>query len=581
MKRYLAAFAFFCLACSGRRLDDDTVALVNDQAIKKSDLVYNVEFFPQVASNKNGLEQLHAHLDLLIEKKLFAQYAQQQGFDRNEHVKKVTSWVERDEMIKALYQQEIRDQVAVTEDELKAAFQKENQQVRLRHLLAGSEAQARQLRQQLLNGATFAELAKETFRDSTLRENGGDLGYVSYFDLDPALADSAFSLPVHQLSQPVASRWGYHLLQVEDRRQRIFAGQSEYEQIRAKLERQLRRRKEQERAGRFVTRFTDPLQIQMLNDSFNSLAMQVREMVIEADRKLPAYQPALNTPELAMLNERLSSQGQKPLILFKNGQWTIDDFFAIVEKVPLPRRPRIDTPNHLRHDIGVLIRDELLFKEAQRRRLDRDPAVMAEVAKWREDYMFGEWWQSVRDTITLGENQLQHYFQNHRGRFIMPERVHVREILTATEAEAANLLRRLQQGEDFAQLANRFSLRQQSAGRGGDLGLLERNQYGNVSLKAFDIKDGEFAGPLLVQGGYSVIQRLGYESGRPMSLDEARRQVHDQAAEAHEQLVYRSALAELRREARIVINEPLLQKLSKELYTGKERVQMVGVGGRR
>jgi parvulin-like peptidyl-prolyl isomerase len=576
MKRFFALFVLLWIACSGNHLDDDTAALVNNEAIKKSDLVYNVEFFPQVASNQNGLEQLHAHLNLLIEKKLFAQYARRQGFEQNEHVKKVTAWVERDEMIKALYQQEIRDQVTISESELKEAFQKENLQVRLRHLLVQSESQARQLLQQLQNGATFEELARETFRDSTLRKNGGDLGFVSYFDLDPALADSAFSLPAHRLSQPVASRWGYHILRVDDQRRRIFAGQTEYEQIRSKLEKQLRRRKEEERAGHFVTGFTDPLEIKMLNETFNILASQIRDLVIEADRLLPTYQPALNGPELDMLNKRLAPQGQKPLILFKNGQWTIDDFFAIVEKLPLPRRPRIDTPNHLRHDIGVLIRDELLFKEAQRRHLDRDPAVMAEVAKWQEDYMFGEWWQTSRDTIKVNDTILKQYFQNHSGRFIMPERVHVREILTASEAEAARLLRRLRQGEDFAQLAGRFSLRKHAAGRGGDLGLLERNQYGNVSIKAFDIKDGELAGPVLVQGGYSVIQRLGYEASRPMALDEGKSQVHAQAAEEHEQQVYQAILAQRRGEAHIITNEPLLRSLAKELFTGKERLQLVG-----
>lgn len=576
MRRFIVLLALLGAGCHHGRLDDESAALVNKEAIKKNDLVYSVEFFPQVAPNQSGRDQVRAHLNLLIEKKLFAQEARRQGYDRNEHVRKVTDWVEREEMIKALYQQEIRDQVVVSEEELQAAFQKENRQVRLRHLLIADENQALQLTSQLQNGVPFEELAQQTFRDSTLRRNGGDLGFVSYFDLDPALADTAFSLPVGRVSRPLRSRWGYHLLRVDDQRQRVFAGQSEYNQVRSKLERLLRRRQEAERAGRFVTRFTDPLDIKMLNESFQILAAQVRDIVIEGDRLLPAYQPALNGAELDRLHKRLAPQGDRPLILFRNGQWTIDDFLSLVQKLPLPRRPRIDTPNHLRHDIGVLIRDELLYKEAQQRRLDRDPAVMAEVTKWRDDYMFSEWWQDTRDTIRVDEAEQQEYYAAHRGRYLMPERVHVRDILVASEAEAAHLLQRIRRGEAFAELAGRFSLRKTAAAHGGDLGLLQRNQYGNVSLKAFEISDQQVTGPVPVQGGYSIVQRLRYEPSRPMTFAEAQDQVLAQAVAARQQQVYQSHLARLREGADIVINEPLLQSLSDELFSGRERLHMVG-----
>jgi peptidyl-prolyl cis-trans isomerase C len=576
MKKLWYIFGVLFITCQSAKLDDHTVALVNKERISKDDLIYSVEFFPQVASNKKGPEVLQAHLDLLIEKKMFAQFGRQQGFDRTSHVQQVADWVRRDEMIRLLYQQQIRDQVQISEPEIKIAFSQENRQIRLRHLFARTEVQAKRIKAELDYGSSFEEIARSTFADSVLREQGGDLGFVSFFDLDPSLAKVAFELPLKVISQPVRSRWGYHILRVDDQRQRIFSSQSELDQLREKLARELCRRKEQQLAGLFVTSFTDPLDIKMLNRTFDILAAQVKELVIAGDRLLPDYKPLMAGNEMELLSERLQSQGNIPLVLFKGGQWSLDDFFKKMAKQPLDRRPRIDTPDHLRHDIGVMIRDELLYQEALRRKLDQDPGVQAEVQKWQDEFTFSEWWQAVRDTIQVDTKTVADFYEAHSGRYIMPERVHVREILVATEKEAQQVLRQLHQGTDFAVLAKITSLRKNVAEQGGDLGLLQHNQFGNISLTAFLSKDGEIVGPVKAQGGFSVLQRLSYEPSRPMTLDEAKPFVQPQAREKKENENYSSYLKMLKQNAQIDLNEPLLQKMATELFSGRERVQMVG-----
>jgi peptidyl-prolyl cis-trans isomerase C len=107
----------------------------------------------------------------------------------------------------ALLTAKIRDQVI-------ASVPDAVEQVHARHILVSTEAEAQQIYEQLMNGADFAELAFQHSRDVSTRELGGDLGWFVREQLtEPVVAETAFTLPEGQISQPVASRLGYHIIQ--------------------------------------------------------------------------------------------------------------------------------------------------------------------------------------------------------------------------------------------------------------------------------------------------------------------------------------------------------------------------------
>lgn len=87
-------------------------------------------------------------------------------------------------------------------------------QVRARHILVSDEATAREILNRLNNGETFEALAREYSRDVQTRDNGGDLGFF-YADLltVPELAQVAFSLQVNEISEPIQTILGYHIVQ--------------------------------------------------------------------------------------------------------------------------------------------------------------------------------------------------------------------------------------------------------------------------------------------------------------------------------------------------------------------------------
>ncbi len=98
--------------------------------------------------------------------------------------------------------------------------------------------------------------------------------------------------------------------------------------------------------------------------------------------------------------------------------------------------------------------------------------------------------------------------------------VHARHILVATQQEANDLLVRLRNGEDFAQLAQQYSLDKLTGVNGGDLGWFMQEELLEPELAkvAFQLKPGQIAGPVQTSLGYHIIQTLE-RADRPIEPD--------------------------------------------------------------
>lgn len=98
-----------------------------------------------------------------------------------------------------------------------------------------ARALAERTRQRIVAGEDFASVAQQVSDDRGSALNGGDLGWVRPGQMVPAFEDAADQLMEGEISQPVQTRYGYHLIQVEDRRQRDVSGEAQRSRIRDTL----------------------------------------------------------------------------------------------------------------------------------------------------------------------------------------------------------------------------------------------------------------------------------------------------------------------------------------------------------
>ncbi len=204
-----------------RPADDVVVAVVAGDNIWLSDVVEFHDSTPQLKAIP--FEMVYKDLlNHLIETKAITAAAEKAGLkdtkDYKDGVEKAIEQVLRTAYIKY----EITK--GITEEKLKslyAEYVKQNppeEEVRASHILVDSESEAKDIINQIDNGADFATLAQEKSKDSNGKK-GGDLGYFKKSAMVPEFANAAFSMKVGTVSQkPIKTMFGYHVVKVTDKR---------------------------------------------------------------------------------------------------------------------------------------------------------------------------------------------------------------------------------------------------------------------------------------------------------------------------------------------------------------------------
>lgn len=187
------------------------------------------DFFQSYTKNQLSADSVQRtdirnYLDLYTNLKLKVVAAEAQGRDTTEAFRE-----EINTYRKQLAQSYLTDKVLV-ESLAAEAYQRMQQEVNASHLLIAlsddaapadtlaAYQSALALRRQLQGGADFAQLARERSNDPLTAANGGNLGYFTAFSVVYPLETAAYETPVGQVSPPVRTRFGYHLVRVNDRR---------------------------------------------------------------------------------------------------------------------------------------------------------------------------------------------------------------------------------------------------------------------------------------------------------------------------------------------------------------------------
>lgn len=108
----------------------------------------------------------------------------------------------------------------VTNEEVEAAYEKMKKEVHARHILVEDKETAEKLIQEIKDGANFADVAKENTIEPVGKKTGGDLGWFSPGKMVQEFDDVAFELDVNEISEPVKSSFGYHIIEVLEQREK-------------------------------------------------------------------------------------------------------------------------------------------------------------------------------------------------------------------------------------------------------------------------------------------------------------------------------------------------------------------------
>jgi peptidyl-prolyl cis-trans isomerase C len=200
---------------------DPVVARVNGVDIRQSDLALAEEEvgsnMPQMSPDQKR-DYLITYLGDVI---ILAQAAEKQKVADRDDVKHRIEFERNKVLMETLLQD--AGTKGVTDDAMHKVYDDAvkqmpaEQEVHARHILVPTEDEAKAIEDQLKKGADFATLAKEKSKDPGAAD-GGDLGYFTKDQMVPEFADVAFKLDKGQVSDPVHTQFGWHVIKVEDKR---------------------------------------------------------------------------------------------------------------------------------------------------------------------------------------------------------------------------------------------------------------------------------------------------------------------------------------------------------------------------
>jgi peptidyl-prolyl cis-trans isomerase C len=202
----------------------EVVARVNGTAIRNMDLeLAEAEIGNNLGSLPDSTRR-RVLVEYLVENQLFADAALKEDLASGpEFDRRLEYWRLR-ALREAYFEQKVKSQIGeqaarqLYDDRVKMIPAEE--EVEARHILVPKEDEANELVKQLETGADFAELAKKHSGDAGSKEKGGMLGYFGKGQMVPQFEQAAFALKAGEISKPVKSQFGWHIIKVENRRQK-------------------------------------------------------------------------------------------------------------------------------------------------------------------------------------------------------------------------------------------------------------------------------------------------------------------------------------------------------------------------
>lgn len=215
--------AFTLAACSS----DDSEAVVETSAgnITKEEFYdelkdrYGEDVLTELVTVK-VLEDKYEVSDKMVEEEIdkakeqfgenFEMVLQQSGFASEEDYADIL-------YVSLLQEQALAEDIEVTDEEIQQRYDRSKEEIDAQHILVADEETANEVKTKLDDGGDFGELAAEYSMDGSA-QNEGNLGYFSAGDMVAEFEDAAYGMEVGDISDPVQSQHGFHIIKVNDRR---------------------------------------------------------------------------------------------------------------------------------------------------------------------------------------------------------------------------------------------------------------------------------------------------------------------------------------------------------------------------
>ena len=516
MKRFIffllpLLFLLASVRCSKK--DDNILAIVGNRKITIDKFKERFISIKKKISLPDNLQVRREILQNMVDEELLIFEAEKQGYNSDSAAKNELNRIKVQELLNSFLNENVFPKINIEETDLKNLHWRLNTRVNARHLYATSRNEADSLYQALMQGKTFHELAKSVFKDPKLKNNGGLLGFFTVDEMDPAFEDAAFALKKGEISKPVHTAQGYSIIKVEDRISKPILTETEYQNKRPQLEQYCLYRKRKEATKAFVDSVRRSLDIKFDKDTVRKLYKILRTHTSEP---IVEHLVALDVdPDFQTL----------PLVSSKYGTWDVKTFQSHSQLTSETQQQWIRSDEMLEDFVAGLMVREWILEKSRTSGCEKSDQFKQNVQERMDDYLLKRIESEVAQSTNIPDDTLRAYFDENSKDFITPPKIHLYEIALRDELLAKEIYEKLKKNKSFRKLAKKYSVRQWSAEKDGDLGEFTFTELGKYAEQLFALKDEQFTRPLLMDSLFVIFKCVGKTPQRAQSYQGVKPQI--------------------------------------------------------
>ena len=444
--------------------------------------------------------EVRRYLDKVIERRLLLQEARRMGLHEAGDIREFVAVFRGEKIRQALLKDEVDEKSKPTDEEVRAVYDRYDEDLEIRHVVVETQAEAEAIRKRVLGGGDLEKIAREQSIANTAVQGG--LAATGWGG-DPAREQVMYALQPGELSAVFKSALGWELVRMEKRTK--IAKRPPFGKLSQRIRTILERRAREARSPQFL---------EELRQKHAARALDCPVRSADLRKALEA-----GSPEAKALGERVCASWTEGELTFVKLAARVE--LPDLEKLPVERQEEIG-----KQIVTALLDEKVLEAEAEGRGYPSRPeivdAVVAREEDLVEDRLLGGY---VLKGIEAKDDEVKAYYDAHPGEFVDPARYRIAQIVVPTPELVKEVQAKLAAGESFAVLAKTYSKDARTADEGGVVGEFTKPQLGAQFEAVFALEEGEVSAPIKSGNGLHLVKVLSIVPERALAFDEAKTKV--------------------------------------------------------
>ncbi len=543
---------------------NDVLATIDTYKITTQDFYNRLDVFGKLPEERKRKE-----FDKIIQNKSDFVYGLLAGTEKDFPVKLTTVRNLKTALVeKGLYKAELEK--FVPEEELKEFYNKRNVKVNVAHILVDTKELAQEIRQKIIDGADFTELAAKYSKDTTTAKNGGEIGEFVWGEMVDGFQEAAFELQPDVISEPVQSAYGFHVMKLLSRQPVKL---KPYEEERSKLFDELLRSKSYEIAeylNEYAAKIDREAQIKIDSVMVRKLHKEIVKNLANPSQEAKDYFSDPTTdlaPEwleavLMTYNKPQIQTDKVPPKLYYNylledidGNVTVKDLLVVARREN--RKAVFEKEQGIYDAINVAVKQDLFVARA----LNEGFALKQEFLDLGDSVFEDQIFKQVRRnnlgiTTSFTQEEVKDYYEKNKDKYKDGGWLELRQISVSEEIQGNIIVQRIKDGEKLETILKDLEITDDKI----KIRTVPRDAQLDVVQLAQSYQAGESFGPLAAKNGLEVFYIVKKIEPDFIPLEKIKNKVGNDYQNEKKKIEEKKFRELVEKNVKIEINEEALQK---------------------